>query len=39
MKNKTFLKECNCTHCKQKLKQINNSRSYWDKLILSKNLD
>ncbi len=37
MKNKTSLKECKCIHCKQKLEQINSSRLYWDKLILSKN--
>ena len=38
MKNKTLLKECKCIHCQQKLEQINNSRLYWDKLILSKTL-
>ena len=38
MKNQTSLKECKCIHCQQKLKQINNSRDYWGKLILSKNL-
>ena len=38
MKNKTLLKECKCIHCQQKLEQINNSRLYWEKLILSKNL-
>ena len=38
MKNKTFLKECKCLHCQHKLDQINNSRLYWNKLILSKNL-
>ena len=38
MKNKTLLKECKCIHCQQKLEQINNSKLYWDKLILSKNL-
>ena len=37
MQNKTFLKECKCKHCQQKLEQINSSRQYWDKLILSKN--
>ena len=36
MKNKMLLKECKCIHCQQKLEQINNSRLYWDKLILSK---
>ena len=38
MKNKHTLKECKCIHCQQKLDQINNSRLYWNKLILSKNL-
>ena len=38
MKNKTFLNECKCIHCQQKLVQINNARLYWAKLILSKNL-
>ena len=38
MKNKISLNECKCTHCQQKLEQINNARLYWDKLILSKNL-
>ena len=37
MKNRNFLKECKCKHCQQKLEQINSSRLYWDKLILSKN--
>ena len=36
MKNKTLLKECKCIHCQQKLEQINNSKLYWEKLILSK---
>ena len=36
MKNKNLFKECNCIHCKQKLDQINNSKLYWDKLILRK---
>ena len=38
MKNKPLLKECKCKHCQQKLEQINSSRLYWDKLILSKNI-
>ncbi len=38
MKNKSLLSECKCIHCKQKLEQINNSRLYWDRLILGKNL-
>ena len=37
MKSKTFIKECKCSHCQQKLEQINSSRLYWDKLVLSKN--
>ena len=37
MKNKPFLKDCKCLHCKKKLAQINNSRLYWDKIILIKN--
>ena len=38
MKNKTSLKVCKCEHCQQKLKQINSSSLYWDKLILNKNI-
>ena len=38
MKNNSLLKDCKCIHCKQKIDQINNSRLYWDKLILSKKL-
>ena len=38
MKNNTLLKECKCIHCQQKLKQIDSSRLYWNKLILNKNL-
>ena len=38
MKNKSLLNECKCIHCKQKVNQINESRIYWSKLILSKNL-
>ena len=37
MKNKILNKECKCIHCQQKLDQINNSRLYWDRLILSQN--
>ena len=36
MKSKTFLTQCKCIHCQQKLEQINNSRLFWDKLILKK---
>ena len=36
MKNKNLLNKCKCSHCQQKLEQINNSRSYWVKLIVSK---
>ena len=38
MNSKPLLKECKCIHCKQKLDQINSSRLYWEKLIVSKNL-
>ena len=38
MKNKTLLNKCKCIHCQHKLEQINNSRKYWSKLILIKNL-
>ena len=38
MKNKTFINECKCVHCQQKIDQINNSILYWDKLILRKKL-
>ena len=36
MTSKTFLKNCNCIHCKQKLEQINRSKIYWDKVIINK---
>ena len=36
MKNKSIFEECKCIHCQQKYDQINNSRSYWGKLISSK---
>ena len=38
MKNKTFINECKCLHCQQKIDQVNNSKLYWDKLILRKKL-
>ena len=38
MKNKTFIDECNCIHCQQKINQINNAKVYWDKLIFRKKL-
>ncbi len=38
MKNKTLMNECKCVHCQQKRDQINNSKFYWDKLILRKML-
>ena len=34
---KDLSNECKCIHCQQKLEQINNSRTYWCKLILNKN--
>ena len=39
MINKNLLKDCKCEHCKQKLKQINSSKLYWEKIIFNKNLD
>ena len=36
-KNKTLFQDCKCTHCIQKLQQINSSRLYWEDLILRKN--
>ena len=33
---KKLVRNCNCVHCKQKLEQINRSRVYWDKVIISK---
>ena len=39
MIKKTLLKDCKCEHCQQKSKQINSSRLYWEKIILSKNPD
>ena len=38
MYSKIILKNCTCIHCQEKLEQINRSRVYWDKLILSKKL-
>jgi len=38
MKNKTFINDCKCIHCQQKIDQINNSILYWNKLILRKKL-
>jgi len=39
MKNNNLIRECSCIHCQQKLKQINSSKLYWDKLVLSKTRD
>ena len=39
MKNKSIFTECKCMHCKKKLEQINNAKSYWEKLTLNKNLN
>ncbi len=36
MVSKLLLKNCNCTHCKEKLEQINRSKVYWDKVIINK---
>ena len=38
MDPKILVKDCKCIHCKEKLEQINRSRIYWDKLILTRNL-
>jgi len=38
MNNKTLSNDCKCIHCQQKLEQLNNSRLYWARLILNKNL-
>ncbi len=38
MKKNPYINECKCIHCQQKLDQINNSRLFWDKLILRKKL-
>ncbi len=38
MKNKTFMNECKCVHCQQKINQINNSKLFWDKFILKRML-
>ncbi len=38
MKSKSLINECKCTHCQQKLDQINSSRLFWEKLILSKKI-
>ena len=38
MYSKIALNGCKCIHCQEKLKQINRSIAYWEKLILSKNL-
>ncbi len=38
MYSKIALNNCKCNHCQEKLKQINRSIAYWEKLILSKNL-
>ena len=29
-----FDKECTCEHCLRKLKQINQSTNYWEKIII-----
>ena len=36
MVTKLLVRNCNCTHCKEKLKQINRSKAYWDELIINK---
>ena len=36
MVKKALIRNCNCTHCKEKLEQIYRSRAYWDKVIFNK---
>ena len=36
MTPKMLLKNCSCVHCQQKIKQINLSRVYWNKLNTNK---
>ena len=36
MVTKALVRNCDCTHCKEKLEQINRARTYWDKLIINK---
>ena len=38
MATKTSFIDCKCMHCQKKSEQINNARSYWSKILLSKNL-
>ena len=35
MKGLDLVKGCECKHCQRKLKQIRQSRVYWDNLIVS----
>jgi len=30
-----LVKRCECEHCLRKLKQISQSKKYWDKIIIS----
>ncbi len=34
MVTKALVKNCDCTHCKEKLEQINRSRAYWERKLL-----
>ena len=36
MVTKALVKNCDCSHCKEKSEQINRSRAYWDKVIINK---
>ena len=36
MVSKVLVRNCNCTHCKEKSEQINRSRAYWDKVTINK---
>ena len=34
MKRQNLVGKCGCEHCLRKLTQINQSRIYWDKIII-----
>ena len=31
----SLVERCECEHCRRKLKQIGQSKKYWDKIIIS----
>ena len=35
MKTLNLVKKCECEHCLRKLKQIRQSRIYWNKITIS----